>query len=94
MKAKAKQAAVAKISQLTGVRLPTDSMLDVQVGCFAPLLLSLPMHIWHPSCYLLSVVGLHVCRRLGKLTVCSRVIQSRCSCLYMRCLSYSWSRCR
>ena len=32
VKAKAKAAAMAKISSLTGVQLPANSMLDVQVG--------------------------------------------------------------
>ena len=35
VKAKAKAAAMAKISAVTGVRLPADSMLDVQVGLFS-----------------------------------------------------------
>lgn len=33
MKATAKAAAMAKISAVTGVRLPANAMLDVQVGC-------------------------------------------------------------
>ncbi len=33
MKATAKAAAMAKISAVTGVRLPVNAMLDVQVGC-------------------------------------------------------------
>jgi glucan phosphorylase len=39
VKAKAKAAAMAKISALTGVQLPANSMLDVQVGTLFCLVL-------------------------------------------------------